>query len=179
MNRRPLHVAVAGIATTLMLAGCTDPYATAPERRRQPPPGELAAPSVRATPHRIKSRQVADSPHAAARRAAELVGNWTGETVAARYAQLAAFSIGQARAAAQSAAAQLPTDAQLTAPGARGSTTVEAVIARGSGPTRTLLVVTRDRVEADGHHQTRWRITIAETRSLSGGWALSRWEPQP
>jgi len=122
---------------------------------------------------------LAASPHAAARRAADLVGNWTAKTVAARYAALAAFSVDQARDTALRAAAQLPTDPQLTAPGATGSSTVEAIIARGKGPRRELLIVTRDRIQADGHHQTRWRLTLAEATRLPAGWALSRWEPQP
>jgi hypothetical protein len=46
---------------------------------------------------RIPADAYSPTPEAAARRAAELAGNWTGETVADRYAHLARHTIGEAR----------------------------------------------------------------------------------
>jgi hypothetical protein len=46
---------------------------------------------------RIPADAYSPTPEAAARRATELAGNWTGETVNDRYAHLARHTIGEAR----------------------------------------------------------------------------------
>lgn len=179
MVARSATILLAAVAA-LLSVGCNDPYATAPKPGSQdPPPGELPAPPITAPEERVNPRRLAPTAHAAARHAADLVGNWTAETAAARYAQLAASSTGQARAAARTAAAQLSTDPQLTAPGASGSSTIEAIVSRGTGARRRLIIVTRERVQTDGHTDSRWRITLAQAQRLPAGWALSKWEPQP
>jgi hypothetical protein len=172
--RARLALALAGTA----LAGCADPYAPAhePPERTTPAPGELAAPPVRRAPETVARSALSRTPDAVARRAAELTTNWTGETVARRYAELAKFSVGEARRAAKRSAAQLPTDPQVTAPGARSTGTVQAIAHQTA--TR-LIVVTRETLNADGLRETRWRVTLAEVRRQGARWALARWEPQP
>jgi hypothetical protein len=108
-----------------------------------------------------------------------LAGSWTASSVADNYARLAELSVGEARQDARRSAAQLPTDRQLTAPGSRSATTVEAVTTRGVGAYRRLIIVTRERLTADGRRTVRWRVTLARAVRTSTGWALDEWQPQP
>ncbi|MDQ4126323.1 MAG: hypothetical protein M3134_12120, partial [Actinomycetota bacterium] len=129
---------------------------------------------------KVDPQKLAATPEDAARRAAELTTNWTGETAARQYRELARVTVGEARKQALEAAARLQTDPQLSAPGARSTGTVEAFANRGSTVAgQELVVVTRERVAADGLNETRWRVTLATVERRARGWVLSRWEPQP
>ena len=141
-----------------VVAGCADPYAQRPQSDPAPVAGELPAPPIPRPTGR--PRASFPTPEAAAHRAAELTASWTGETAAARQAELAGITTGAARRDAQRAAAQLPTDPQLTAPGAGSTATVEAIVRRVGDP-RRLLVVTRETLHADGLTQTRFRVYLA------------------
>lgn len=169
-----LSIGVLALGTT----SCGDPYAERQEP--QPPPGEEPAPHLPRSKDWVRPDALARTPEDAARHAAELTTNWTGNTAGRRYAQLARITIGKARRSARESAARLATDSQLSAPGARGSGTAEVIATRSSDPRRRqLLVVTRETLRADGLHETRWRVTLATAERHRGGWALSRWEPQP
>lgn len=174
MNRT--LIAASAVAATL--AGCaTDPYAEDP--KPLPPAGEEPSKPVEQPRDRIPATAYSPTPEAAGRRAAELAGNWTRETVVDRYTELARHTIGQARDAAQQVAAQADTDPQLTAPGARSIAIVHAVTAYGRGRKRRLIIVTHETVTADPIRDSRWRVTVAEAERREVGWAVSRWEPQP
>jgi type IV secretory pathway VirB10-like protein len=173
--------ATAVLLLALAAVGCGDPYAQ-PDHQPppQPPPGEQPARKLPSRAEHVDPEELAATPEDAARRAAELTTNWTGGSAARQYRELARVTIGDARRQALEAAARLQTDPQLAAPGARSTATVEAVANRHpSDARRELLVVTRERVSADGLDETRWRVTLATAERRSGGWALSRWEPQP
>ena len=173
-----MRVLVLTMTTCLALTGCADPYAEPPSAP-SPPPGEEAAPPLRRPPDRLPLDAGAATPEAAVRRAVELTGNWTAQSIARNHERFAALSTGQARRDAQRTAVQATTDPALGAPGARSVAVLHAVVARGSGPHRRLLVVTHETLVADGVRQARFRVTIAEAQQVGEGWALARWEPQP
>jgi hypothetical protein len=159
------------------LAGCADPYAEVPEKPAAPIHGELPAPQV--PQNEPVSTTPAPSPEAAVRRAVELTANWTAETIARQHERFAAASTGAARRDAQRIAAQATTDPQLRAPGAKSIAILHAVVPRGGGAHRRLLVITHETVVGDGLRQARFRVTLAEAQQVGEGWVLSRWEPQP
>lgn len=174
MTLRTTIVAAALIAASA--SGCVDPYAGDPQRRPATVAGEVPAPTVRQPAERLSA--LPPTPEAAARRAAELTTTWTSADAARRYAELATFSTGAARRDAHDAAARLPTDAQLEGSSSDGD--IAAIITRSAGAhDRELLVVTRETLRADGLVDRRWRVTLASVERRRGGWALSRWEPQP
>ncbi|HEX8086576.1 MAG TPA: hypothetical protein VF529_19975 [Solirubrobacteraceae bacterium] len=172
---------IALLLVAALAAGCGDPYAQQQQPDRQPPPGEEPAHPLPKPRDRVRPEDLAPTPEDAARRAAELTTNWTGENAARTYAQLARISVGAARREALDTAARLPTDPQLSADGTRSTGTVEAITARPAvdRERRELIVVTRESLTADGLQEHRWRVTLATARRRDGGWALSRWEPQP
>ena len=173
--RRP--TTAAALVAALALAGCGDPYAD-PERANQPPPGEQPAPPLPKQADGVAPRHLAATPEEAARRAAELTTNWTGETAAARHAQFARITVGAARRDARESAARLPTDPQLGETRSQGA--VEAVATRETTKARReLVVVTHETLIGDGLNERRWRVTLATAEHRPGGWVLSRWEPQP
>jgi hypothetical protein len=171
VRRAPL-TALALVAGT---TGCGDPYAT-PSPEPAPPPGAQPAKAVAPPQQRGLPEP---TPESAARRAAELAGNWTGETIEQRYSELARRTTGVARAQAEQTAAAARTDRQLAAPGARSIAIVHAITTRGTGARRRLLVVTHETLVTDGVRSVRWRVTVAEARRSAGGWVIARWEPQP
>lgn len=172
----PLRLLV--FALVVSLTGCgPDPYADQrPDPK--PPPGEQPAPPLPRHRDKGASHAPAATPAHAARRAAELTTNWTGETAAARYAELARITVGAARRDARQSAARLPTDPQLV--GTRSIGTVEAIVTRTTtGRGRHLMVVTHETLSGDGVRDRRWRVTLATVERRAGGWVVSRWEPQP
>jgi hypothetical protein len=174
LGNRARPVAVLALA----VAGCGDPYADS--QKPAPPPGEQPASRLPDPTDRVAVQALAPTPEGAARRAAELATNWTGETAARNYAKLARVTVGAARRSARESAARLPTDSQLSAPGARSSGTVEAIATHSTGARRRqLVVVTRETLVADGVRDERWRVTLATAERRRGGWVIARWEPQP
>ena len=166
------------VIAAIAVSGCADPYANDSARKGEPPPppGEQPSTPVDEAPERgIPSA----TPEDAARRAAELAGNWTAETIASRYAELARRTTGAARDDARQAAARARTDPELNAPGAKSIAIVHGAIARGTGVRRRVLVITHETLIADGLNDARWRVTVAEAKRQGHGWIISRWEPQP
>lgn len=123
------------------------------------------------------------SPSAAIASFAEGYIDWTADTLAADMRQLAARSIGQARAATQLAAVQTADDYELKRDGIANSGTVEA-IAPLPGRSHQYVVVTRERTTATGTTayeglQPAWHVAIATVSRLGPGeWVLSGWQPQ-
>lgn len=162
----------------LVAASCGDPYSTRQEP--QPSQGEQPAPSLPMRQERVPAAALAPTPEDAARRAADLTINWTGETAARNYARLARITIGAARRSAHESATRLPTDAQLSAPGARSTGVVEAIATRSAtARRRDLVVVTHETLSTDGLREARWRVTLAAAERHGRGWVISRWDPQP
>lgn len=157
--------------------GCADPYAGDPSRQTATVAGEVPASPVRQPAERVG--KLPATPEEAARRAAELTTTWTSRNAARRYAEFSTFTTRAARRQAQDAAARLPTDPGLA--GATSTGRVAAVVARRPSRRgeRELLVVTHETVRVDGRVDRRWRVTLACAERRDGGWAISRWEPQP
>ena len=174
MQRATVTAAVIAAAA---VAACADPYASeAPSGRATAVAGEIPAPPVRQAAEPLIALPA--SPEAAARRAAELTTTWSSENAARRYAELATIATGPARREAQQTAARLPTDPQLD--GTRSEGHVAAVVTRSArNGEHEMLVITRETVRADGLVDRRWRVTLASVERRDGGWAVSRWEPQP
>ena len=171
--RRFVAISLVGMCSAVI--GCADPYGEAPAPG-QSVAGELPAPRVR-TPA-PSFAQLPPTAEAAARRAAELTTTWTSHEAADGYAQLARFSVGEARRQAREAAARLPTDPQLQDTSSSGR--VAAIIDRGRrGRRRELLVVTNETVRAAALVERRWQITLVVAEQRRRGWVIARWQPQP
>ena len=162
---------------SLLAAGCADPYSQPPAQAVGPVAGEQPAPPIPAPAER--PAKLAATPEIAVRRAVELTGNWTAETIAQQHERFAAATTGQARRDAQRAAAQAITDPQLATGQVRSITVLHAVVPRGDGPHRRLLVVTHETLIGDGLREARFRVVLAEAQQVGEGWTLSRWELQP
>lgn len=164
---------------TTVLTGCGDPYAGRDDRAPALPEGEQPAHPLPRRDEAVPTRYLAPTPEEAARRAARLATNWTGATAARNYAELSRMTVGDARRSAREAASRLPADPQLGDSSTRSRGTVAAIAARSTAyGRRELIVVTHERLDGDGLHETRWRVTLATAVRRRGGWALSRWEPQ-
>lgn len=109
--------------------------------------------------------------------------NWDAQTVVADMRALAARSIGQARSAAQLAAAQTANDYELRRGGIANGGSVQAV-APLVGSRNRYVVVTRETTTAtatDAYQGLRpaWHLTIATVTPVAGGrWVLSGWQPE-
>jgi hypothetical protein len=109
--------------------------------------------------------------------------NWNAATVAGDMRELAARSIGQARAAMQLAAAQTSSDYELQRGGIANQGTVEAVAPLRSRSDR-YVVITRELTTASATTayqglQPAWHVTVATvSRESTGQWVLSGWQPE-
>jgi hypothetical protein len=159
------------------LAGCSDPYAARPTATPSAtlPAGELPG-SVPDEERRALSTprgRPAPNTEAALRRYAQLLTNWTSNTVADQYRRASELAIGQARRDAEQTAASAGSDAQLR--GTSSDARTAAVVSQAGGWS---LVITRERLTPDAG-PARYRIYRAHTRPVDGGVAVDRWEPQP
>lgn len=134
-------------------------------------------------PSRQRAANTVDTAPAAVTAFARGYINWTAESVASDMASLAARSVGQARAAAQLAAAETASDYELHRDGISNSGTVEAV-ARLAGGGQRFVVVTRERTTATATAtyqglQPAWHVAIATVSEIGPGeWVVSGWQPQ-
>lgn len=109
--------------------------------------------------------------------------NWSAATVAGDMRELAARSIGQARAAMQLAAVQTGADYELQHGGISNQGTVEAVAPLREGGDR-YVVVTRELTSASVTAayqglQPAWHVAVATvTRASAGRWVVSGWQPE-
>ena len=201
---RPLHLRLpAALAIALILAGCglTDPYtepapgddqhststsststtATAPNADPAPERGGTIPNAAHAAQNKLAAGAGMPTPQAALERYANLDINWTAQTVAGVQDQLAAISVGQARAQALQAAASYGHDSTLQASQVANTGTVVA-IAPGQGPAAGWwVIVTRETTTGEGDYAglpPTDHVTDAQVEHTDHGWVVSAWSPQ-
>ncbi|MGO9958755.1 MAG: hypothetical protein ACLP50_22795 [Solirubrobacteraceae bacterium] len=109
--------------------------------------------------------------------------NWTADTISQRLRALSAVSVGQARSAVSLAAAGAANDDELHRGGIANEGVVEA-IAPVIGRPHEYAVVTREQTSATNTSAYQglapaWHLSLATvTRSSSGLWVLSGWQPE-
>jgi hypothetical protein len=168
-----LLIAGCGAATRERTAPASTPVAQAQRTHEYPaqtasPPQQAADPGTSATD--------------AIRAFATVYINWTPATVATQMEQLAARSVGQARAAMQLAAAETAHDYELQQGGISNSGAVEAISPLPSAGDR-YIVVTRESTTATNTTayqglRPAWHVAIATVARLQGGWVVSGWQPE-
>ena len=201
---RPIHLRLpAALAVVLTLAGCglTDPYAsqhpattststststtstTATATNADPAPerGGTIPNAAKAAQNDPTAGGGRPTPQAALERYANLYINWTATTVAGIQAQLAAISIGEARAQALQAAASYGHDSTLQSSQVADTGTVIA-IAPGQGPAAGgWVVVTRETTTGQGDYAglpPTDHVTDAQVEHTRHGFVVSAWSPQ-
>jgi hypothetical protein len=200
--RQPNLRLPAALAIALILAGCglTDPYtnqhsetisstststtstiATATNADPVPERGGTIPSSAQAARNDTTAAAGRPTPQAALEQYVQLDINWTAKTVARVQQQLAAISIGQARAQALQAAASYERDSTLQASGVANTGTVIA-IAPGQGPaTDWWVVVTRESTTGKGDYAglpATDHVTNAQVEHTRNGFVVSAWSPQ-
>jgi hypothetical protein len=109
--------------------------------------------------------------------------NWDADTVSADMRGLAAFSIGQARAAAQLAAAETAGDYELQRDGIANNGAVETITPL-PGHADQYVVVTKEwttATETTAYQglQPAWHVTVATVSQIRRGqWVVSGWQPE-
>ena len=199
---RPIHLRLPA-ALALILAGCglTDPYSsqhpiatstlrststtstTATETNADPAPergGTIpsAAQAAQSTPAAGAGRP---TPRAALERYANLNMNWTAKTVAGVQDQLAAISVGEARAQALQAAASYGQDTTLQASRVANTGTVVAIAPGQGSAAGWWVVVTRESTTGQGDYAglpPTDHVTDAQLEHTGTGWVISSWSPQ-
>jgi len=158
----------------LALTGCSDLTPPASTTTNE------MAPSRPLTQRTTGGRASAEQ---AIRRFATAYINWNAQTIAADMRALAAESIGQARSAAQLAAADTAQDYELRNAGIANSGTVEAIAPLSSQRDR-YAVVTLERTTATNTTSYQglrpaWHVALATVTELAPGrWVLSGWQPE-
>jgi hypothetical protein len=198
---RAKHLAVT-LATLLVageLAGCgiADPYqtngaatrtastprATTPADAGDPTPernGTVPA-HAQSTFDRVSPGAAGVSPEVALTRYLLLYSNWTAANVAARQRQLAAISVGQARAQALQAAASLARDPELTKSAVSNTGTVVAITAGQGAAAGLWVLVTREQTTGRGDYAglpPTLHVIFARLTATANGWVVTRWQPQ-
>jgi hypothetical protein len=198
--RRPVMIALA-FALAVLVAGCglADPYqahqpgglaTTATTTATTPPPdtgdpaperGGTIPKSAAAAQSKLAQKAGSATAQAALERYAQIYLNWTAPRVIAIQRQLAAISLGQARALAQQAAASATRDAQLTNSQIANSGQVVS-LARGQGAAAgQWVIVTRELTTGAGDYAglpPTLHIIYAKVANTSGGWVVNGWQPQ-
>jgi hypothetical protein len=201
---RPLHLRLpAALAIVLTLAGCglSDPYtsqhpattststsaisttitATVPNADPAPERGGTIPNAAHAAQSELAASAGMPTPQAALERYANLDINWTAHTVAGIQDQLAAISVGQARAQALQAAASYGHDSTLQGSQVANTGTVVA-IAPGQGPATGLwVIVTRETTTGEGDYAglpPTDHVTDAQVEHTHHGFVVSAWSPQ-
>ena len=196
------HAFTIALAATVALAGCgiTDPYqahqpagdaATTTTTTATPPPPDAGDPaperggtipkSAAAAQSKLAQNAGSATPQAALERYAQIYLNWTASRVVAIQQQLAAISLGQARALAQQAAASASRDAQLTGSGIANSGEVVS-LARGEGAAAGQWVIVTSELTSGGGDYAglppTLHIIYANLTNTPGGWVVNGWQPQ-
>lgn len=178
-------------------AGVTDPYQTSDTATRTTSTPTAATPTDTGDPNperngtvraaeqaaaaRLSATAGRTTPEAALDRYAELYVNWTAGGVATNQRQLAAISLGQARAQALQAATSLARDPELTKSAVSNTGTVVA-IAPGQGAAAGLwVVVTREQTVGKGDYAglpPTLHVIYAQLTRTANGLVVTRWQPE-
>jgi hypothetical protein len=178
----------ASVLTAVALGGCSALGASATSTTHATTRSTVAqAQATHEYPSPATPPQTADGqatgPLAAIRSFATKYINWQADGVTQRMRSLAAQSVGQARSEMELAAAQTAGDYELQRGGIANSGTVEA-IAPLRGHEHEYVVITLERTTATATTayqglRPAWHLALATVVQLaSGGWALSRWQPE-
>jgi hypothetical protein len=121
------------------------------------------------------------TPRQALLRYARIYINWDAGTLARTQRQLAAISLGGARAQALQAAASYQHDATLRRSDVANRGQVVSVAA-GQGPAAgQWVIVTSEKTTGRGDYQrlpAQLHVTYAQLTHTAGGWVISAWEPR-
>jgi len=195
--------AALAVALTLALAGCglTDPYTskhpaatsvstsksttsttpTATDADPAPERGGAIPNAARAAQNNSAAAAGRSTPQAALERYANLDINWTAKSVAGVQNQLAAISVGQARAEALQAAASYGHDSTLQASHVGNAGTVVAIAPGQGSASGWWVVVTRESTTGQGDYAglpPTDHVTNAQLEHTRHGFVVSAWSPQ-
>jgi len=146
-----------------------------PERNGSIPAREQAAAA------RLSATAGRASPQAALARYAELYVNWTAAGVAANQRQLAAISLGQARAQALQAAASLARDPELTKSAVSNTGSVVAIAPGQHAAAGLWVIVTREQTIGKGDYAglpPTLHVIYAQLTRTTNGWVVTQWQPE-
>ena len=181
VRARPAAVPLA----TLALAACGALPARRPIRRHQSPLVQAQATHEYPSPPPPR-QQVAGASESAVSAIAAFVSayiNWDAGSVSSDMRELAARSIGQARAATELAAGETAGDYELRRGGLANSGTIEA-ISPLAGHSGQYVVVTKELTTATATTayqglEPAWHVGIATVSEVDErGWVVSGWQPQ-
>lgn len=141
------------------------PEATTPVDAGDPTPERngTVRPRAQTTINRLSSGAARTSPQQALTRYALLYTNWTAAHVAADQRQLAAISLGQARAQALQAAASLARDPDLTNSAVSNTGSVVAITAGQGAAAGLWVLVTREQTTGKGDYEGCHRPCTSST----------------
>jgi hypothetical protein len=184
-RQHPTLSAVAILAVTILLSGCTDPYTAKQQPTRASRAtgvqntGEPAAPP----PAPAAGQSVVDAqstPQNAISLFARLYANWSYATLTHDQLTLAAMSVGTARLAEQQAAASSRADSTLSR--ARLSNQGQVLgVSPDLARSGWWIVVTREQTTGSGEYEglpATDHVTLVQLAAVNGGWAVSLWLPQ-
>lgn len=205
MRSLPLGLPAALVVATI-LGGCglSDPYtnqqrastrssklapgtsasspATVTNADPRPEQGGSIPAAARASQNRLAANAGRESPRAALERYATLDINWTAKTVAGVQRELAALSVGQARAQALQAAASYGHDRVLQTSQVANSGSVIAMAPGQGAEAGAWVIVTREQTTGEGDYAglpVTDHVTVAQVEHTATGWVVSTWSPTP
>jgi len=179
--KRTVTIVAALVAGALAASGCANPDAPVAGRASQEKAanvGEPASPPPRppSSEHVTATQSTAG---AAVERFAAVYTNWDCRTLAADQRTLAAIAVGPARLQARQAAASARNQTLIAdRVWNRGET---LAVASDRARPGWWLIVTREQTGGEGEYAalpTTYHLTLARAVPVSGGWAVSEWQPQ-
>lgn len=177
------HTTTSGSSTTAPASTSTS---TAPPRPRDlgdPPPerGGTIPAAQRAAQRRLATGAGSATPQAALDRYARVYVNWKASDVAGHQRQLAAISLGQARAQALQAAASARADTELTRSHVTNHGQLVAISHGTAAAGGVWVLVTRETTTGQGDYAglpPTLHVTYAQVTHTPAGWVISQWSPQ-
>jgi hypothetical protein len=173
-----LHDPYQNTTTTTTAKRATTPTATGPRIVDN----EVQPTHPRHNPKQRLATAPAPSATTAIQRFAALYVNWTYRTIAEHRRALAAMAVGDAAAAQRRGAAQVQSDGELRIGKVENHGKIVSVARdRTARSADRYVVVTRETTTGEGTYQglpAGYHVTLATAARVSGGFAVSDWEPQ-